>query len=567
MEVCMLRVFQSTDKDFSSNGDVVINPLKAKVHKEDNGDFYLDLQAGIKYVDYVVDGNIVVADTPQGPQAFRVSNVTKTRTKVSTKAWHVFYDSRNYLIADSYVVDSNCNDALDHLNSATEPSSEFTTISDVDTVDSFRCVRKSLYEAIQTVIERWGGHLVRDNFTIGIRKSIGVDNGVTIRYRKNLKELTCEENWDNVVTKLLPVGKDGILLNDQDQSVSIYIESGTKYAIPYTKTVSFSQSDIDKDDYADETAYRKALVDDLRNQAQAYIQKHCIPEVNYTLKANIEKVTDIGDTVEVIDERLGLDLLTNVISFDYDCILGKYTEIEFGNFKRTLSGFASSVTQSATNAVTETVNNAFTGVVDTVTDSITQSFTASYVIYDGTRIMIVDELPKEDAHNVILVNNNGIAFSQNGINGTFESAWAIDGTLNMQAINVINLVADMIKGGTLKLGSALNQSGKIELYNSANRLICTLDKNGLIMYATDGGYVVLNQDTGLVGFDSLGNPIYWATGDEFHMSKAVVEDEITLCNKLRFIPIQITDSDGNVTSDGIGLVSSYTGNEVLIDEQ
>ena len=188
-----------------------------------------DYTAGIQYVDYVAEGNIIVADTPQGPQAFRVSNVTKTRTKVSTKAWHVFYDSKNYLIADSYVVDSNCNDALDHLNAATEPASEFATVSDVQSIDSYRCVRKSLYEAIQTVLSRWGGHLVRDNFKIGIREDIGTDNGVVVRYRKNLQDLTCEENWNDVVTKILPVGKDGILLNDQDASASIYIDGPKHY--------------------------------------------------------------------------------------------------------------------------------------------------------------------------------------------------------------------------------------------------------------------------------------------------------------------------------------------------
>ena len=31
-----------------------------------------------------------------------------------------------------------------------------------------------------------------------------------------------------------------------------------------------------------------------------------------------------------------------------------------------------------------------------------------------------------------MINNGGIAFSQTGINGTFNSAWTIDGTLNMQ---------------------------------------------------------------------------------------------------------------------------------------
>lgn len=33
----MIRVFSPTDTDFSSNGDIVLYPYKAKVHKEDNG--------------------------------------------------------------------------------------------------------------------------------------------------------------------------------------------------------------------------------------------------------------------------------------------------------------------------------------------------------------------------------------------------------------------------------------------------------------------------------------------------------------------------------------------------
>lgn len=559
----MIRLFSDNDKVFTSNGDIVINPFKAKVHKEDNGDYYLNLEASIKYADYLVTGKIIVADTPQGAQAFRITNPTKKSNKISLKAWHVFYDSKNYLIQDSYVVDMNCNNALDHLNRATDPSSEFTTISDVSWVDSFRCVRKSLYEAIQTVLDRWGGHLVRDNFNIKIMSKIGVDNGVTVRYAKNLKELTCEENWDDVVTKLLPVGKDGILLNALDASQSLYITSDKQWEIPYTKTVSFEQNGIEQDDYNDETEYKQALIDDLTWQATKYIKLHSSPQVNYTMKANLEKITDIGDTVEVIDERLKVNLMTNVISFEYDCILEKYTEIEFGNFKKSLSGFADNIVSSVQQSTQTTINNAITESSQAITDNVTQSFTASYVIYDGSRIMIVDSLPKESATNVILINNQGIAFSNNGINGTYRSAWSIDGTLNMQAINVINLVCDMIKGGTLKLGTSLNQSGKIELYNEANKLICTLDKNGIIMYATNGGYVVLNQNVGLVGYDSVGNPIYWVSDNEFHMNRAVVENDINIANKLRFIPITITDSDGNIVNDGIGLVSAYSDREVV----
>ncbi len=477
----MIKIFNSDDTVFASNGNTVINPTRALVHKEDNGEFYLDLECSIKYVDYIAGGNIIVAPTPQGEQAFRVSNPSKTRTKVKVKAYHVFYDSKNYLIADSYVVDKNCNDALDHLNSATEPQSPFTTISDIATVNSFRCVRNSLYEAISTVLERWGGHLVRDNFTIGIKSTIGKDNGVTIQYKKNLKEINCEENWDNVVTKLLPVGKDGLLLPEK------YVTSETQYAIPYTKTVSFNQ-DLSKEDYTSDEDYNKALILDLRQQAQKYVDTNCVPQVNYTLKANIEKITDVGDTIHVIDSRLGLNLLTNIISFEYDCIQRKYTQIEFGNFKQTLTGFASNIADTTKKVVgeqTASVQATLNDNIQTETNKIWSVLGDSYVIYEGDKILVVDKLPKETATNVIMINNGGISFSQTGINGTFNSAWTIDGTLNLKAINVINLEKDVMTRGLEADITSITASAytmiPLNLDKSVGSRLVTSDDGGILI--------------------------------------------------------------------------------------
>lgn len=561
----MIKVFGQSDRLYTSNGDKVIQPIKALIRKEDNADYYLELVADISYIDYLISGVVVVANTPTGEQAFRVTKVEKTRSKISCKCLHVFYDTQNYLIEDSYVVDKSCNDALDHLNSATEPESIFTTASNITSVNSFRCVRRSLYEAIQTVIDRWGGHLVRDNYSIAINSSIGQDKGVTIRYRKNLQEITCTENWENIVTKLLPVGKDGILLNAIDHSASLYVESDISYGIPYTKTVSFSQDDINEDDYKDESgnldvlSYQQALVDNLRQQAQSYVNANAVPEVNYSLRAHVDNITDIGDTIHVIDERLGLNLMTNVIAFEYDCIQRRYTLIEFGNFKQTLNGFASRVKAEAQEAAQEQagiVQVTLTNELREATNQIWGALGNSYCIYEGDKILVVDSLPKETARNVLMINNGGIAFSQNGINGTFNSAWTIDGTLNMQNINVINLTANLIKGGTLKLGSKLNDSGILEIYDNANNLIGRMDKSGLRMYGLDGSYVLMNNEVGFAGYDRNDNKIYWVSQDEFHMRKSVVEEEITLCNQLRFIPIQITGANNQVVNEGIGLVSS-----------
>ena len=554
----MIKVFGQKDKVFSSNGDAIIKPLYASVHKEDNGDYYLDLEAGLEYIDYLVAGNIIVANTPQGEQAFRITNPEKTKNKISFRAYHVYYDSLNYLIEDSYVVNKNCNDALDHLNRATTPTSEFTVSSDVGSTNSYRCVRTSLYEAIDTVIERWGGHLVRDNFNIEIRTVIGSDYGVTVQYKKNLKEITCEENWDDVVTKLLPVGKDGILLNAINPSASKYVESEISYEIPYTKTVSFSQDAILQEDYPDETAYKEALVADLKQQALAYVDEHSLPEVNYTLEANLDRITDIGDTVEVIDERLGVNLLTYVIAYDYDCILEKYTEIEFGNFKQSLSGLVSNITASVDKTVTEKTETAISIMnteIKQATDNIMKVLSSGYVIYDGDKILVVDNLPKEEAVNVIRINSYGLGFSQNGIYGTYETVWTIDGTLDMSKVHIINLVADLIKGGTYKLGNNENTSGTLKIYDEANVILGQISSDGIQMYGHDGSCVAFDTTDGFAGYDINNNLIFYITNNEFHMKKSNIEEEVTLFDKMRYLPIQVTDSSNNIVNDGIGLMT------------
>jgi phage minor structural protein len=340
----MIRAFSATDKTYITNGDAVIQPTKARVKNADNGDYTLELTCGSQYNDFIQPNNIIVVPTPAGAQPFRIREVTKKSNRLEVKAWHVFYDAVNYLIADSYAVDMTCKQALEHFNGATDNTSPFIVDSNVLKVDSYRCVRTSLLDCINTVLERWGGHLVRDGWNISILSSIGVDNGVTIQYKKNLQELTASYDWGNVCTKLLPVGKDGILLDE------LYLYSKNQYEIPYTKSVTFSQ-EIEKDDYPDEATYIQAVKDDLRRQGNEYLTTYSVPVINYTLKANPEKVTDIGDIIEVIDERIGVNVLTKVISYEYDCITERYTALEFGNFTNTLQGLIPAINSSINSKV------------------------------------------------------------------------------------------------------------------------------------------------------------------------------------------------------------------------
>lgn len=475
----MIKIYDAEEKLFNHNGIKILKPLKCNVFKEDNGDYYIELEDNIKNNEYYQPNRIIMCPTPfpEGEQAFRIANnIEKNQSKIKLKAKHIYFDTKNYVIKDNYIEDKDCNYALNYLNSNTDTESPFTTSSDITTNNSYRCVRKSLEESISTIIDKWGGHLVRDNFNISVNSTIGKDRGVTLKYLKNIQTIKSEEIWDNVVTKILPVGKDGLLLPE------IYLELEEQlYNIPYTKVVSFNQ-EIEKLETESDDEYKERLIEDLRSQATSFLNVNKYPQVNYSLSAHLDKITDIGDTIYVEHPNLNIALTTNVISVTYDAISNKYKNIQFGNFKNSLKNLINDISKQ-TSQIAQNISNDTKTILNEelkkATSEIWNMMGDSFVIYDGDKILIVDTLPKEDATNVIMLNSGGIGFSQTGINGVFNSAWTIDGTLDMQSINIINLVADMIKGGTLKLGGKNNKNGVLEIYDVNSNLIGKFDNLGL----------------------------------------------------------------------------------------
>lgn len=542
----MIRVYDSNEKLFNHNGIKILHPLIAEITKIDNGDYYIELKDAIDNLEYYQKGMIIRTDTPWGVQSFRCDNPVIKNNRVECKAWHLTYDSKNYIIKDSNAVDKNCNDALNHFNDNTDIESPFNVISDISTVLSTRAVRQSLFNIFEWLIssDKYGGHWFRDNFTFGIKSNIGEDRGVVLSYNKNITDIQVSENWDEVCTKILPYTTDGeiaIMLDD----TYISIEEDL-YDIPYTKVVKF-ENDLNKDDFETEEEFLFATKTWLLGQANSYLQANKLPKINYSVSAKIDNVSDVGDIIYVKHPRCKVDITTNVISVIYDVIRNKYIKIEFGNFKKEIKNLTKEITSTVTKETEKIVNdnkNLLEQELDEATARINSVLGDSYIIYNGNDILVVDSLPKEEATYCIKINSAGIGFSSSGINGTFNSAWTIDGTLNMGAINVINLTASLIKGGTLKLGGNNNASGTFELYDNNNRLICLQDKEGLTVFATNGDYVKLNAEVGLKGFDKNGNPIYWADGQVFKMKNAEIENEVKIASKIKIVPVATEESTG-----------------------
>ena len=226
---------------------------------------------------------------------------------------------------------------------------------------------------------------------------------------------------------------------------------------------------------------------DLRAQAVDYVAKNSLPQINYTLRANLEKITDIGDIVRVKDERLNVDLMTKVIAFEYDCILEKYTEIEFGYFTPSLSNLVPSITASVDKTVTTEVQTAFDTIsqdIGTQISTINAVLSGGHVVLDGDNIYILDRLPKTSAVNVMRINEDGIAISNNGINGVFVNGWFIDGvfkfnkTIDLFGKFDLNATSNGIKYGDLITYDKALKSVGINCTPSHSN---TLELNGIDM--------------------------------------------------------------------------------------
>ena len=535
----MIRVYDATEKLFNNNGIKTLHPLFAEITKVDNGDYFIELEDVLDNLDYYQKDLIIRVPTPWGVQGFRCDNPLIKNNRITCKAWHLFYDSKNYVISETYAVDKNCNDAINHYNNNTDTTSPFIVISDISMLETTGAIRKSLFSVFTDLINVYGGHWERDNFTFGIKSSIGQDRGVTLAYNKNITDIKVEENWDDVCTKILPY------VNEKDNEITldeIYLEVSEKlYDIPYTKAVEFKYKGENAPSSVNE--WKQWLHD----EALKHLEANKYPKVNYSVSAKLDNVSDVGDKIIVRHPKCKVDIITTVISVKYDAIQGKYNNIEFGNFTKQIKNIANEIVSLANTDNDKKIANSsalLKAELNEATSNINSVLSASNVIYNGNEILVVDRLPKEEAVLCIRVNRAGIGFSTSGIYGTFTSAWAIDGTLDMQAINVINLTASLIKGGTLKLGGTNNASGTFELYDNSNKLMALMDKEGLTVYATNGDYVKLNVEDGFAGYNKDGTKIYWADGDVFRMKNAEVENEIKIAGKIKIVPVSTGENVG-----------------------
>lgn len=139
------------------------------------------------------------------------------------------------------------------------------------------------------------------------------------------------------------------------------------------------------------------------------------------------------------------------------------------------------------------------------------SFNTGEVVKQNGKYYIIDAETLEKATNVLVLGAGGIAGSNSGVNGQYNTAITNDGKINADMILTGALLASMIKGGTLTLGGLDNTNGNFQLLDANSNKLIEMNNLGIVLSngaKLIGGNGVLSNftfDTGNYEFIGFSN--------------------------------------------------------------
>lgn len=467
---------------FNTNGiGTLADAVSCIVTEERNGMFELEMQypiTGLHYTEIALS-SIILAVPGDGRtrQPFRIYKITKPLNGIVTVyAQHISYQLSHIPCMPFSAGSAGL--ALSEFKTYAAEACPFEFWTDVTTAGNYSqlipaSIRSRLGGVEGSILDTYGGEYEWDGYTVKLHAARGADNGVTLRYGKNITDLTQEENISSTITGVCPywAGTDGITVTLPEKVLSA--ESAANF--PYPRTVPLDLSGEFEE---------KPTVEELRAKAQAYISKSGIGvpavslNVSFVALWQTEDYKDIAplervrlcDTVTVLFEKLGVSAKAKVISTVYNVLLDRYDHIEIGDAKSTLAGTIASTNQT----VAEKTSTSFLqAAVDRATGWITGA-NGGYVVMckdangQPYEILIMDTPDIETAKKVWRWNSGGLGYSKNGYAGPYSLAMTQDGaivadfitagTLNANVVKIINLIADHVKSVngnyTLSIGSA-----------------------------------------------------------------------------------------------------------------
>lgn len=458
-------LFSATETQFDTQGlGALTDAISCIATEERNGMFELTMQypmSGIHFED-ITDRCIIYAiPSPYRlPQPFRVYRITKPMNGIVTVyAQHLTYDLSGVPL--NPFTAANAPDAMAGLQSNAAVDSPFMFWTDKDTVAQFSVSVPSATRAVlggQTgsILDVYSGEYEWDKYTVKLHGQRGQDNGVVIRYGKNLTDIEQDRNISNVATGIYPYwkGSDDTLVTCEPKVVPA---PGT-YDFTRVVPVDFSQ------DFEEQPTPQQ-----LQERAEQYVQANKIGVPTVSIKASFVQLEqteeykdlallekcDLCDTVTIQFEALGVDAKAEIVKIETDVLLERYNSVEIGdartNIADTIAGQQQEIKKRPTASDVESIAQ---GITSTILGAKGGAVRLLDTNNDGEpdTLYVADNPDPALAKKVWRINYEGWGASAKGYNGPFTVAATLEqglyadfmtaGTLNAALVKVINLIAD-----------------------------------------------------------------------------------------------------------------------------
>ena len=516
----MIQIYKPENTDYKHNGDMTLLPDEATIHVVLNGEWTATLEHPIDPEGrwkYIVDNTVVKMPSFNGEQLFRVKNKEKKDSGVSVDLTPVFLDAKNdCFLVDIRPTDKNGQEALDLM---TAPNARYTAKSDIKTVSTAYYQTMNLIEAINgnndnSFVNRWGGEIIYDNYTVTINERAGGDYGVQVLYGKNIVKDGFSESVDmtDVATRIVPKSYNGYMIEGEEPWIdSPLIE---KYPTVHYRVMTFEDVKM-REDAGEDDEENGATICDTQEQLETALRKKCEEqfengadkpkvtiEANMELLQNTELYEDVkdlekvslGDTVHCNHSKLGIKSDARVIELEWDAIRNKLTSVTLGEFQYNFLNDVSSIMNRVEQAIREdgsVIGQQIQGIINGVQAQMRAQ--SSIAKKQEVRAILFEDLdPDSPTFGAMCLGTLGFEIAGERTADGRDWKWSTFGTgkgFYADFIVAGTMLADRIKGGTLELGGEDNGNGIARVLNASGKEIVRLDKDGV--YAV-GSYVCEN---------------------------------------------------------------------------
>ncbi len=488
---------------------VLRDAVSCTVTEERNGAFELEMIypiTGQHYSSLALRGLILAKPNPYSEaQYFRIYKISRPiGGQVTVNAQHISYDLSGVPVGPCKAL--NAVDALQQLKSHAAVNCDYSFWTDIQTVADFAVTvpgsLRSLLGGVEgSVLDVYGGEYEWDNTTVKLHSQRGTDRGVTIRYGKNLTDLTQEESCAEVYTGVYPYWVDSHGNVTQITGNPVVNVPDGSYDFERVLTLDVSQ-DIKEQPTAAQ----------LRQAALDYISanKVGVPKVSLTLSfAQLEQTAEYADmallervglcdTVHVQFAKLGVSADARCIKTVYDVLLERYDSVELGDARSSLANTVADMGKTVQSTVNKTRSD-LERAIDRATQLITGNLGGYVVLHSSTgadepdEILVMDKPEIEKATRVWRWNLAGWGYSSSGYGGPYRLAATMDGAINADFITTGSLSANLIKSGMMSAN--LIRGGVLQSTNG--KFVSNLDTG----VTTFNGGLVVNSDNFNIGSD------------------------------------------------------------------